>query len=230
MHPVVRLDDIGESPTSEVGATPATQIAAALVLSPEIAPNQSKVETGSVLFQPGDERRHYRVESGAIFHYVRWTDGSHDLIEVAFPGDIVGLGNVTTHISTAQAMVETVVSEVSYDEIAQLLETDDRLAMLLASAGEREFDYMRDVTLNSGKRTPVERVANYLMAVADVRSDGRLIAQDISSGFVAERLQMDIDTLSSALVGLERKGLVEPANGGLKITDLVELERVANAA
>jgi CRP/FNR family transcriptional regulator len=123
-------------------------------------------------------------------------------------------------------MVDSVVSPVSEEDIADLLEVDDRLPLLLASAGEREFDYMRDTTINSGRRTPVERLANYLLAIAN----DSLIADDVSSGYVADRLQMSVDTLSSALVGLERKGLVAPSEGGLKITDAVELERVANAA
>lgn len=184
------------------------------------------VATGDVLFQPGDARSHYRVEEGAIFHYIRWTDGSHDLIEVAFPGEIIGLGHLQGHVSTAQAMVDSVVSRVSEEEIADLLEVDDRLPLLLASAGEREFAYMRDTTINSGHRTPVERVANYLLAVAD----GSVVADDLTSGYVAEQLQMSVDMLSSALVGLERKGLVATAEGGLQITDAAELERVANAA
>ncbi|MDO9382687.1 MAG: Crp/Fnr family transcriptional regulator [Hyphomicrobiaceae bacterium] len=191
-----------------------------------------RVATGDILFQPGETRNHYRVEEGAIFHYVRWADGSHDLIEVAFPGDIIGLGNLSTHISTAQAMVESAVSIVTADEIEALLDTDDRLPLLLASAGEREFDYVRDTTLNSGKRTPLERVANYLIAVADIDqlNSAAVIADDISSGFVAERLHMSVDTLAAALVGLQHKGLVAPANGGLKITDVAELERLASAA
>lgn len=184
------------------------------------------VATGDVLFQPGDARCHYRVEEGAIFHYIRWTDGSHDLIEVAFPGEIIGLGHLQGHVSTAQAMVDSVVSRVSEEEIADLLDVDDRLPLLLASAGEREFAYMRDTTINSGHRTPVERVANYLLAVAD----GSVVADDLTSGYVAEQLQMSVDMLSSALVGLERKGLVATAEGGLQITDAAELERVANAA
>lgn len=184
------------------------------------------VATGDVLFQPGDSRRHYRVEEGAIFHYIRWTDGSHDLIEVAFPGEIIGLGNLERHVCTAQAMVDSVVSVVSEEEIAELLDVDDRLPLLLASAGEREFAYMRDTTLNSGRRTPVERLANYLLAVAD----DSMVSDDLTSRYVADQLQMSVDTLSSALVGLERKGLVATAEGGLKITDAAELERVANAA
>lgn len=191
------------------------------------------VATGDMLFQPGDQRQVYRVEEGAICHYIRWADGSHDMVEVAFPGDLVGLGYIGTHVSTAQAMVPTVVSLVSEAELQDELRSDDRLAFQMAGAGEREFDYMRDISINSGKRTPVERVANYLVAVAGIgKAEGHhdIVTDEISSGYVAERLQMSVDALQSALVGLEKKGLVTPVEHGLRITDLAELEKVANAA
>lgn len=227
MHNVVRAD---LTPPVEAANTALPEASEILAID-ESAPKQ-RVPTGEILFQPGQDRHHYRVEEGAIFHYVRWADGGHDLIEVAFPGDIVGLGNLSTHISTAQAMVDSAVSLVSDSEIEALLDSDDQLSLLLASAGEREFDYIRDTTLNSGKRTPIERVANYLLAVADVETPGAVavIADDVSSGYVAEQLQMSLDMLSAALVGLQRKGLVTPAKGGLEITDVAELERVASAA
>ncbi len=229
MHTVVRAES---SPSVEAAVLPEAADVSTASTQEDTNTLQQRVPTGEVLFHPGQERRHYRVEEGAIFHYVRWADGGHDLIEVAFPGDIVGLGHLSTHISTAQAMVDSVVSPVSDSEIEALLDSDDRLPLLLASAGEREFDYMRDTTLNSGKRTPIERVANYLLAVADIDAPGpvAVIADDVSSGYVADQLQMSVDTLSAALVGLERKGLVAPAKGGLQITDVVELERVASAA
>lgn len=227
MHTVVRA----ETPPLGIDAGKLALPDATLVALEDSAEMQ-RVATGEMLFQPGQDRRHYRVEEGAIFHYVRWADGSHDLIEVAFPGDIVGLGNLSTHISTAQAMVDSAVSVVDDGEIEALLDSDDRLPLLLASAGEREFDYIRDTTINSGKRTPIERVANYLMAVAavDQKNSAAIIADDISTGYVAEQLHMSVDMLSVALVGLQHKGLVEPAEGGLKITDVAELERLANAA
>ena len=50
------------------------------------------VATGEILFQPGNTRTLYRIERGTVCHYMLWADGRHDVIEFAFPGDIVGLG------------------------------------------------------------------------------------------------------------------------------------------
>lgn len=219
--------------TEEAGSDPAQIEVRAGVADRESAILQN-VATGDVLYQAGDKRQLYRVEQGAVCHYIRWTDGSHEVIEVAFPGDIIGLGHLSRHVSTAQAMVDTVVSVLSEDEFERASATDDRLSFLLAGAGEREFNYMRDATLNSGKRAPVERLACYLLAIANSNvpegRDEAVISDEVSSGYVAERLQMSLDTLSAALVGLEKKGLVASTDEGLRITDLPELEKLANAA
>lgn len=194
-----------------------------------------RVSTGGMVFQSGDKRAAYRVKEGAIFHYVRWADGSHELIEVAFPGDVVGLGHLSTHVSTAQAMVDSEVERLSVSDVEQLLKTDDRASFQLASAAEREFAYMRDTAINRGKRSPVERLANYLVAVAAAGSgrraqNGMSVSEDLASGFVADRLDMSLDTLASALSGLEHKGMITATRDGLTITDAAALERLGHAA
>ena len=78
--------------------------------------------TGAVLFEPGQQRRLYRVESGAICHYMRPADHEHEIIEFAFPGDIIGLGHSTTHVSTAKAMVETNVSIITDADLDRALQ------------------------------------------------------------------------------------------------------------
>lgn len=198
------------------------------------APSRS-LARGEVLFHGGDKRgKLYRVESGALCHYLRWEDGRREIIEFAFPGDIVGFGHLQSHVSTAQAMVETAVSLVSADEFDDLLETDGQLAARYAAAGDREFDYLREVTVKSGEGRPVERVASFLSALSHMSEvegrDPTLVADEITSGDVALHLDMTLDGLVAALRELERRGMVAAAdNGGLRIADLPALEKLAAA-
>ena len=190
---------------------------------------------GEVLFQAGDTRaRLYRVERGALCHYRRWDDGRCEIIEFAFPGDIVGFGHLEAHISTAQAMVETVVSTVSTEEFERALAGDDHLAARLSAAGDREFDFLRGRAVASGKDKPVERLASFLAALSHVSADeGRdpmLVTDEISSGFVAEHLDMTIDMLVAALRELEQRGVVRSTANGLRIADLSGLEDLARVA
>jgi CRP/FNR family transcriptional regulator len=206
-------------------------------INPEILASDvvlQNVETGEILFQGGDERTLYRVESGAVCHYMLWADGSHDVIEFAFPGDIVGLGHLSHHVSTAQAMVDTVVSLVSDDELQAALDTDDRLSFRLAAAVEREFDHLRDKTLSEPARPAAARVANFLLAISSMNGpEGRdrdLISDDITAGFVAERLDMSIEKLGAALLSLKKQGAVKETSSGLRIVDADVLQKLADAA
>jgi CRP/FNR family transcriptional regulator, anaerobic regulatory protein len=102
---------------------------------------------GAMLFQPGQPRRLYRIESGAICHYMRPANGQPQVIEFAFPGDIIGLGHSPTHASTAKAMIDTVVGVITDAEFETALRDDNKLFFRLAEAGEREFDYFRNRSL-----------------------------------------------------------------------------------
>jgi CRP/FNR family transcriptional regulator len=190
-----------------------------------------------ILFQTGEKRgKLYRVESGALCHYLRWEDGRREIVEFAFPGNIVGFGHLPSHGSTAQAMVETTVSLVSEEEFDDLLETDGQLAARFAAAGDREFEYLRKVTVNTGAGSakPVERVASFLSALSHMSEvegrDPRLVADDITSGDVAAHLDMTLDGLVAALRELERRGMVATAGDGhLRIADRPALEKLAAA-
>lgn len=187
--------------------------------------------TAQVLFAPGKPRRAYRVEQGAICHYVVWSDGRHDVIEFAFPGDIIGLGALSTHVSTAQAMVETVVSLIDEDELAHLLDTNDFLALKAASAHDVEFDYVRDRATASERGGPAKRLARYLRAALAISAtEGRetdVIADEVASGYVANALGMSIDALTEALVTLKAEGVIAAVPEGLRILDADRLDELA---
>lgn len=192
------------------------------------------VGTGEILFQSGDPRTLYRIERGALCHYMLWSDGRHEVIEFAFPGDIVGLGHLSYHVSTAQAMVDTVVSLVSDDEFESAIASDDRLSFRLASAVEREFDHLRDKAVATKHVPAAARVANFLLALSAMNGpEGRdpgLISDEITAGFVAEKLDMSIENLGAALLHLKKEGAVRETASGLRIVDPLTLQRLAEAA
>lgn len=217
----------------------ATSTGTAPVGSPLIAEPAAtaghRLATGDVLFQVGDARdRLYRVQSGAICHYINWSDGRHEVIEFAFPGDIVGLGHLDYHVSSAQAMVETTLVPVSEEEFASALASDDQLSMRLAAAGDREFDVLRDRAVRSGLGQPAKRLASFLLAISHVNDregrDGSLVTDELRSGVVADALNMSVDNLADLLKEMESKGLVAPAGDALLITDAAGLEKLADAA
>lgn len=187
------------------------------------------------LFRDGEARGDvYRVERGAVCHYIVWDDGHHEIIEFAFPGDLIGFGHRGAYISTAQAMVETEVSAVSADEFKEAIEADAQLAARVAVADDREFEYGRTHGINTSADKPVERVASLLAALSHLNEpegrDPTLITDEIASDAVADRLNMSRDGVEHVLIELEGRGLIRASAAGLRIVDMDGLEKLADAA
>src|SRR3989337_897378 len=134
--------------------------------APTVGPKRV-LAVNEFLFRDGQHRGDvFRVERGALCHYIVWEDGHHEIIEFAFPGDLIGFGHRDAHISTVQAMVETEVSVVSPEEFREGLEADAQLAARVAAADDREFAYGRALAVNASADKPVERVASLIAALS----------------------------------------------------------------
>ncbi|MGZ8408963.1 MAG: Crp/Fnr family transcriptional regulator [Hyphomicrobium sp.] len=188
---------------------------------------------GESLFSPGTSRRSaYRVESGALCHYVVWPDGTHDVIEFAFPGDIVGLGSLGEHVSTAQAMVDTSVAIISDEELDRALAADAALASRMASATDREFDFLRRRALQPGLRPVINRLAAFILAVggAACRSgDTHLDVGNQGIAALSSQLEVPAVEIESALATLKACKSVSVRDETVIILDRDALEALADA-
>ena len=193
----------------------------------------NRIPNGDLLFEPGKPRSLYRVEAGLICHYSNSRSGEQDIIEFAFPGDIIGLGQSAVHVSTARALADTDVSLITEDELDAALHNNNRLFFRIAEANDREFDYFRQKSLESGLLPPLVRLANFLLAVASINAsegrDANLVPDDYASGFVAEQLGMSIDTLAATLLELKQLGLIATSDKGLRIVDPNGMERLSTS-
>jgi CRP/FNR family transcriptional regulator, anaerobic regulatory protein len=191
----------------------------------------NRIPNGELLFEPGKPRTLYRVEAGLICHYTNARNGEQDVIEFAFPGDIIGLGRSPVHVSTARALADTDVSVLTEDELDAALHNNNRLFFRIAQANDREFDYFRRKSLEGDLLPPLVRLANFLLAVASINAsegrDANLVPDDHASGFVAEQLQMSIDTLATALLELKQRGLIATSDKGLRILDSNGMEALS---
>lgn len=209
--------------------------AAPRVQAAATAPDRTRrmISHGESLFTPGAPRAAaYRVETGALCHYVVWPDGSHDVIEFVFPGDIVGLGSLGEHMSTAQAMVDTSVVAITRDELESALQSDAALATRMASAADREFDYLRRRALQPGLRPVLNRVAAYLIATAGSacrNGETHLSLGDDGLKAMSAMLEIPSGKLKEAFADLLTRGLLAERDGYMVISDFATLEALADA-
>jgi CRP/FNR family transcriptional regulator len=193
-----------------------------------LAPSEYLFQEGDKLAQP------YRVERGSLCHYTRRDDGSPEIIELVFPGDIIGFVHLGTHISTARATMESAVRALPAKEFEMALKADAHLAARVAAMADREFDYRRAHAILSSDDRPVARVASYLAAISSANAhegrDARLIREETSSPVVADALQMSPDRLAASLAELERRSLIQLTATGLRIVDADALQAFSEAA
>ena len=186
-----------------------------------------------LLFGIGDPKtQFYAVRSGALVLYEPRWNGHRSVIEFAFPGDLVGLGFLQTHICSARATVDTCVQCLPLSAQDHLFADDPRAQARLADAIEREVEFLRDSSVRFSQQNPLGRLAAFLLTLSrENEQEGRdpaILMQPLDCGVVADFLALSIDRLGSLLVQLEQRGMIAPSPPqGLRLTDVEALETLA---
>jgi len=191
----------------------------------QLAPNE-------FLFRTGEAKTCvYRVKSGAVCLYEQ-NCSEHPIVDFAFPGDYVGLGFLQTHACCARAVTSTELTCLPLEALATAIENDCIAQAKLDDAIEREFEYRRAAVVEAGRRAPVERLAAFLVSLSRANAhegrDPTVIGESCPS-VAAGYLGLNIENLSSLLLELEQRGLVEPYSGGVRLKDIHALEELAGA-
>ncbi len=236
----------GLSPASvsEGGASGGASTIGIELIEPEVVagerPDHRKVvdatialEINEMLYEQGEPRRSiYRIEQGALCVFRSDQGGLRDVVEFAVTGDVVGLGSLGYHVTSAEAISPTWVVELSADQAAELIAKDPQVALRCQRAIAYEIEVRRAELSAAGRSRPVERVAAFLSAVSDNnRREGRdptVVTDSLRCGLVAEMLSMTIAELGQCLAVLEQEGLIRPGpNGELRLLDVPALDDMA---
>jgi CRP/FNR family transcriptional regulator len=188
---------------------------------------------GEILFEEGDPRTHvYRVETGALCLYRRLADGGQDVLEFVFPGDLIGLGYLDSHVAVAQATMISTVTCLARSALDAIVDQSVRARSRLATAIEREVAYLKDTLVRSTRQAPLQRVAALFVTLSRYNAyegrDPAVITDSLTCGTTAGHLGMSVDALARELAELEGRGLLEPHEKGLRLLDIEALERLGD--
>jgi CRP/FNR family transcriptional regulator, anaerobic regulatory protein len=189
---------------------------------------------GEILFQEGDARSHvFRVEKGALCLYKRRSDGTQDVVEFAFPGDLVGIGYLDSHVSGAQATMETSLSCLPRAALDPAIDKSPHARARLTAAIDREVAALKESLVHRALPSPVQRVAALFVTLSRYNAyegrDSCLITDSLKCGVVASYLHMSVDHLAAHLAELEARDLIAPCDKGLRLKNLDALEALAES-
>lgn len=185
------------------------------------------------VFCEGDNRDHvFRVEEGVIAVYKTLPDGRRQIIDFAYPGDLIGLGVLGEHVLSAQATVPSKVRCLSAAALERIAETDAGLALKLYKSVCQELAATRSLLVTVGQRSAIERVAAFLVALhRRTASDGSTAVKlAMRRSDIADLLGLTIETVSRTLTKLRAMSVIDIEQGGTRVNlcDLPRLIELAN--
>lgn len=182
---------------------------------------------GSVLFASGDPVRYvYKIVRGAVRTSTLLPDARRQVHSFLFMEELLGLERNRKHSYTADAIQETVVDVFRQSDFHKLLETSPTLAEELVVVLMAGLERARDQMLMLARRDSREKVAIFLLELADRLKTDRLQLV-MPRADIADYLGVTRETVSRTMASLARDGLICLKSAGrVVLCDKAGLSRI----
>jgi CRP/FNR family transcriptional regulator len=223
---------------SDLARRAAEQLAPAMSGGDQLATKLSasgtkRLEGREHLFCEGDPASHvYRIESGYVCIYKMMPDGRRQVVDFAFPGDLVGLGAGSEHLTSAHAMGSCRLRAIPAATLQQMARQDPALAMSLYDAVSHELEAARDLLLSCCQQSAIERLASFLIMLSRRNArkglDAASLFLPMTRSDIGDYLGLTIETVSRTFTKLKAMGLIELVQcTTVRLVDLRGVERLA---
>jgi len=163
----------------------------------------------------------YKVVRGAVRAFRILADGRRQISDFYLPGDCFGLEAGLTYRTSAEALIDTQVIVVRRGSLTDGALEDSDLARRLWRLAVGDLQRSQDHVLMLGRRSAAERVASFLMDLADRMKAGTRLELPMSRQDIADYLGLTIETVSRTLTQFQESGLIEvPSCRSIRLPDL----------
>jgi CRP/FNR family nitrogen fixation transcriptional regulator len=144
----------------------------------------------------------YKIISGAVRSYRVLIDGRRQIAAFYMPGDFFGLETGDEHTFSAEAVVDARILLIKRKTVMSLAERDTEVARQLWRLADLELQRTQNHVLLLVKTAP-ERVASFLLEMAERIRAGNEVELPMSRQDVADYLGLTIETVSRMLTRFE---------------------------
>jgi CRP/FNR family transcriptional regulator, nitrogen fixation regulation protein len=167
-----------------------------------------------------------KVVSGSVRTYNILSDGRRQIGGFYMPGDIFGVEFDGEHTSAAEAISDAKVLVIKRSALDALAGREAAVARELFALTARELRRVQDRILLLIKSAQ-ERVAGFLLEMAQRASGGNAIELPMSRQDIADYLGLTIETVSRTLTSLETAATIEvPTSRRIVLRDRSALSRM----
>jgi CRP/FNR family transcriptional regulator len=183
---------------------------------------------GTTVFSEGDDADGvFEVVSGTLRLLRLLPDGRRQVIGFLCAGHLIGLAPEGAWVYTAEAVTDVTLCCYRRAAFERLIDTVPGFARRVLTATSHELRVAQDQMLLLGRKTASERVASFLLLMAD-QQESKKISVPMGRNDIADYLGLTIETVCRTLTQLKRDGLIElPMHGRIVIRDRDALEDLA---
>jgi CRP-like cAMP-binding protein len=167
---------------------------------------------GEEIYAEGDPAEcWYQVVSGTVRISKLFVDGRRHVAEFCFGGECFGLDEPQEHGFSAEAVTEVIVMRYPRRATERLLDETPHLAHRVCDMALRDLAQAQARMLRLGRMTASERVASFLLELAERRDAVRVIEIPMSRSDIADYLGLTIETVCRVLSAFKRSGAIAMA-------------------
>jgi len=190
---------------------------------------------GTLVDQEGSVTDAFSVTSGVLRMVRLLPDGRRQIIGFLLPGDFVGMSSATCHQSAIEAVTEARLCRFPLTALRALFERFPQLEHRLVDMAGEELRAAHDQIVLLGRKTPVEKVACFLLRIAERgnrwNSGGSRLHLPMTRADIADYLGLTIETVSRTFTRLRSERVIAlPEATEVEILDRPRLEALAEAA
>ncbi|HWB49507.1 MAG TPA: helix-turn-helix domain-containing protein [Stellaceae bacterium] len=172
----------------------------------------------------------FKVISGTVRICKLMADGRRHIAEFFHAGDCFGLDGADTRALAAEAVGDVIVMRFNRAATERLIDQRPELARHMCNMTLRNLAHAQTRLLLLGRMTAPERVASFLIELAERRDVRRVLDIPMSRNDIADYLGLTIETVCRVLSAMKRDGLVAiPNPHRIEIRDRDALETLVEA-
>jgi CRP-like cAMP-binding protein len=172
---------------------------------------------------------------GFGLRYKVMADGKRQVLNVAFPGDLIGYPACffSKALFSATAITPAVVSTVTFAELTRVFYAFPRLALALFWSTANDTAMIGEHLADIGRRSAYERVAHFVLETqARLRAIGKsnedAFTMPLTQEKIADVVGLSVPHVNRMLKRLREEGLIDMAGSSVRLLDKEALGTLAD--
>lgn len=175
------------------------------------------------------------VVKGTIKAYKLLSDGRQQIIGFLQPGDFIGSVTQESYRCFAEAITPVELCVFPLSSLNRIIHELPNMEHQLLKMAADDLDLAQEWMLLLGRKTAQERLATFLLLIADKAHSrgiqGGLVSLPMNRAEIADYLGLTIETVSRQVSKLKGLGVIRPiGNHQIEILNFAQLRHIAEAS